>query len=172
MVSIAQTILKAMLQVTRGARLHIVPKLATPVGSEAIALGDGPNEMRHIPGHALDRSGLCLLIVNAGVEAVVASEIGLMGRLGRPRVTMREPLLHDARAWPRNLEPGDSVVAYFASSIKRHSVLAQMRRAFVVDDDGRMFTAASPALTYFVREYAEGGRGRLVLGPPRRASQP
>jgi hypothetical protein len=79
-------------------------------------------------------------------------------------------LLHDARAGPRHLEPGDSVVAYFSSSIKRHSVLAQMRRAFVVDDDGRMFTATSPALTYFVREYTEGGRGRLLLGPPRRAS--
>jgi hypothetical protein len=170
MVSIARTILNALPRVTHGARLHIVPKLATPVGSEAIALGDGPNEMRHIPGHALDRSGLCLLIVNAGVEPVVVSEIGLMGRLGRPRVTMREPLLHDARAWPRELDPGDSVVAYFASSIKRHPVLAQMRRAFVADDDGRMFTAASPALTYFVREYAEGGRGRRLLGPPRRAT--
>ena len=168
MVSIVRTILNALPRVTHGARLHIVPKLATPVGSEAIALGDGPNEMRHIPGHALDRSGLCLLIVNAGVESVVVSEIGLMGRLGRPRVTMREPLLHDARAWPRDLDPGESVVAYFASSIKRHSVLAQMRRAFVVDDDGRMFTAASPALTYFVREYAEGGR--RLLGPPRRVT--
>ena len=121
-----------MPRVTRGVQLHVVPKLATPVGSEAIALGDGPNEMRHIPGHALDRSGLCLLIVNAGIETVVASEIGLMGRLGRPRVTMREPLLHDARGWPRRLLPGDSVVAYFASSIKHHPVLAQMRRAFVM----------------------------------------
>ena len=170
MVSITQTILNALPRATCGARLHIIPKLATPVGSEAIALGDGPNDMRNIPGHALDRSGLCLLIVNAGVEAIVASEIGLMGSLGRPRVTMREPLLHDARTWPRHLEPGDSVVAYFASSIKRHSVLAQMRRAFVVDNDGKLFTASSPALTYFVREYAEGGRSRLPLGQSRRAS--
>lgn len=172
MVSIAQTILNAIPRVTRGAQLHVVPKLATPVGSEAIALGDGPNEMRHIPGHALDRSGLCLLIVNAGIETVIASEIGLMGRLGRPRMTMREPLLHDARGWPRRLAPGDSVVAYFASSIKRHPVLAQMRRAFVVDGDGMMFTATSPGLTYFVREYAENVRDRLVLGPPRCASEP
>ncbi len=170
MVAIARSILNAIPRVTLGARLHIVPKLATPVGSEAIALGDGPNEMRHIPGHALDRSGLCLLIVNAGVETMVASEIGLMGRLGRPRVTMREPLLHDAGAWPRVLDPGDSVVAYFASTIKRHPVLAQVRRAFVVGDDGRMFSASSPALTYFVREYAAGTSGRRLLGPPRRAS--
>jgi len=172
MVAIARTILNALPRVTHGARLHIVPKLATPVGSEAIALGDGPNEMRHIPGHALDRSGLCLLIVNAGVEPVVVSDIGLMGRLGRPRVTMREPLLHDAGAWPRELMPGDSVVAYFASSIKRHPVLAQVRRAFVTDDDGRMFTAASPALSYFVREYAVGAGRRRLLGPPRRANAP
>ena len=170
MVAIARTILNAMPRLTHGARLHVIPKLATPVGSEAIALGDGPGEMRHIPGHALDRSGLCLLIVNAGIETVVASEIGLIGRWGRPRVTMREPLLHDARAWPRRLEPGDSVVAYFSSNIKRHSVLAQMRRAFVVDENGMMFTAVSPALTYFVREYAQGSWGRRVLGPLRRVS--
>lgn len=170
MVAIAQTILNAMPRITHGACLHIVPKLATPVGSEAIALGDSPNEMRHIPGHALDRSGLCLLIVNAGVEPVVVSEIGLMGRLGRPRVTMREPLLHDAGAWPRELDPGDSVVAYFASSIKRHPVLAQVRRAVVTDESGRMFTSSSQALSYFVREYAEGAGRRRLLGPVRRAS--
>ena len=41
MVAIARTILNALPRVTHGARLHIVPKLATPVGSEAIALGDG-----------------------------------------------------------------------------------------------------------------------------------
>jgi hypothetical protein len=166
MVGIARAILHALPRITHGARLHVVPKLATPVGREAIALGDGPNEMRHIPGHALDRSGLCLLIVNAGVEPVIVSEIGLMGRLGRPRVTMREPLLHDSRAWPRCLQPGESVVAYFASNIKRHPVLPQVRRAFVADEDGRMFTASSPALHFFVREYAEYAAIRRLAAPP------
>ncbi|MDA0368943.1 MAG: hypothetical protein O3C65_11700 [Proteobacteria bacterium] len=165
MVGIARTLLNALPRVTHGARLHVVPKLATPIGREAIALGDTANEMRHIPGHALDRSGLCLLIVNAGVESIVVSEIGLMGRLGRPRVTMRDPLLHDAGDWPRHLEPGESVVAYFASTIKRHPVLPQVRRAFAADDDGRMFTASSPALHYFVREYAEYAAVRRVAGP-------
>lgn len=169
MVGIARTILDAIPRVTLGARLHVVPKLATPVGREAIAIGDDPKEVRHIPGHSLDRAGLCLLIVNAGVEPIVAAEIGLLGRLGRPRVTMREPLLHDAGAWPRWLDPGESVVAYFASTIKRHHLLPQMRRAFVADDDGRMFTAASPALTYFVREFAEHGVPRRLGAPQQQA---
>jgi hypothetical protein len=166
MVGIARTILDSIPRVTHGARLQVVPKLATPVGREAIAIGDDPSEVRHIPGHALDRAGLCLLIVNAGVEEVVVAEIGLLGRLGRPRITMREPLLHDAGRWPRPLAPGESVVAYFASTIRRHHVLPQMRRAFVADEDGRMFTGASPALRYFVREFADYA-DRRRLGPPR-----
>ncbi|MSO64946.1 MAG: hypothetical protein EXQ85_03955 [Alphaproteobacteria bacterium] len=145
----------------RRVRVQVVPKLAVPVGAEALALGDNPADVSRVPGQALERSGLCLMIVNAGIEPVVVVEIGLMGRFGCLRITMREPLLHDRGGWPRHLEPGESVIAYFASRVRHHEVLSQMRQAFATTEDGVNWIGASPALRYFVRAFPRSqGRSR------------
>lgn len=134
-------------------RLEVVPKIAVPVGAEAIALGHDPRELAAVPGQAMDRSGLCVMVVNAGLVPATLVEIGLESRFGPPRILMRDPLFHDRTAWPRTLEPGESVVAYFASSLRRHASLGAMHRAYVTTRDNETFTGTSPALTYFVREF-------------------
>jgi len=139
-------------------RLQVVPKLAVPVGNEALALGDRPTDVTRAFGPALDRSGLCLMIVNAGVEPITVVEIGLIGRFGSPRISAHEPLLHDRGPWPRQLAPGDSVVAYFPSRIRHHEVLGSMRRAYATTADGGQWTGTSLALRYFVRAFPDRRR--------------
>ncbi len=130
-------------------RFQVVPKLAVPVGREAFALGDRPDEIGNVPGHDLGQSGLCLMIVNNGLEPVTVAEVGLNGRFGRPRIVMREPVVVDGKPWPRRLRAGESVVAYFAAELKKHHLLGQMRRAFAASGDGLTWEGHSPALVWF-----------------------
>ena len=134
-------------------RLEVVPKIAVPVGTEAVALGHDPRELAAVPGQAMNRSGLCVMVVNAGLVPATLVEIGLESRFGPPRILMREPLFHDRMDWPRTLEPGDSAVAYFASSLRRHASLGAMHRAYVTTQDNETFTGTSPALRYVVGEF-------------------
>jgi hypothetical protein len=143
-------------------RLQVVPKLAVPLGAEALALGERPQDYGQFRPR-LGRSGLCLMIVNAGLEPLTLVEIGLEGRFGSPRISMHEPLFHDAGQRPRELGPGDSVVAYFASRLRHHEVLAQMRRAYVTTADGRVWSGTSPALRYFVRAFPNRRRRRSAV---------
>ena len=121
-------------------RLTVIPKLAVPVGREAIAMADRPADIAALRGETMSRAGLCVMIVNSGVEPVTVVEIGLSGRFGHPRIVMRDPLLHDTKPWPRRLRAGETVVAYFASDIAGHHVLPAMRRAFAssLDQAGPM----------------------------------
>ncbi len=135
----------------RRRRLQVVPKLAVPVGREAFALGTRPDENTNVPGHDLEHAGLCLMIVNAGIDPVTVGEIGLMGRFGRPRVVMRDPQVPDGRGWPRRLRAGESVITYFPGELRRHHLLNQMRYVFAQTDDGRTDTGRSPAVSWFIR---------------------
>ena len=132
-------------------RLTVIPKLVVPVGREAIAVADRPADIAALRGGTMSRAGLCVMIVNSGVEPVTVVEIGLSGRFGHPRIVMRDPLLHDTKPWPRRLRAGETVVAYFASDIASHHVLPAMRRAFASSLDGASWSGASPALSWYVR---------------------
>lgn len=78
-------------------RVTVIPKLVVPVGREAIAMANRPTDFDEMPGRAMSKAGLCVMIVNSGVESVTVAEIGLSGRFGQPRIVMRDPLLHDTK---------------------------------------------------------------------------
>ena len=148
-------------------RLTVVPKLVVPLGREAIAMADRPADVATVPGMTMSKVGLCVMIVNSGVEPVTVVEIGLVGRFGHPRIVMREPLLHDNKPWPRRLRAGETVVAYFASDIAGHHVLPAMRRAFAGSLEGATWLGASPALSWYVRSRRSGRRLRRFLASAR-----
>ena len=51
-------------------RLTVIPKLVVPVGREAIAVADRPADIAALRGGTMSRAGLCVMIVNSGVEPV------------------------------------------------------------------------------------------------------
>jgi hypothetical protein len=133
------------------ASLTVIPKLVVPIGREAIAMADRPADIASVRGGTLSRAGLCVMIVNSGVEPVTVVEIGLSGRFGQPRIVMRVRLLHDNKSWPRRLRAGETVIAYFAHDVAGHHVLPAMRRAFATSLEGASWSGASPALSWYVR---------------------
>ena len=69
------------------ASLTIIPKLVVPIGREAIAMADRPADIASVRGGTLSRAGLCVMIVNSGVEPVTVVEIGLSGRFSASRAS-------------------------------------------------------------------------------------
>ena len=131
-------------------RVTIIPKLIVPVGREAIAIANRPTDFDEMSGRTMSKAGLCVMIVNSGVEPVTVAEIGLSGRFGQPRIVMRDPLLHDTKPWLSRLRADELVIAYFTSDIIGHHVLSAMRRAFASSLDGDPWSGASPALLWYV----------------------
>ena len=89
-------------------------------------------------------------LANASREPITVDEVGLTGWFDRPRIGMREPLLHDRKPWPRTLEPEETVIAYLTPELMNHSVLPSLRFGYALSDQGETWVGASAAIPYFV----------------------
>ena len=137
---------------TGPAHLKVRPKVAYGIAEDVVVMSHSPRDLESVEAHRLTEPSLCVGITYDGGAPVMVEEIGLTGWFSVPRLGMREPLLHDAKAWPRRLEPGESVVAYFGGELRRHPVLGLMRRAYARSANFETWSGTSPALRRFVKE--------------------
>ena len=142
----------------RERQLWVRPQVAYGISREALVLTDSPRELRALESQRVSSPTLCLQIGNTGREAVIVDEVGLVGWFGRPRIGMREPLLHDGKPWPRTLAPGETVIAYLTPDIQTHSVLPAIRFAYALSERGENWIGASAAIPYFVARTAPRSR--------------
>lgn len=134
----------------RERRLWVRPQVAYGISREALVLTDRPRELRALEPRRVSSPTLCLEIGNAGREPIAVDEVGLSGWFDRPRIGMREPLLHDGKPWPRTLAPEETVIAYLTSSIQSHSVLPSIRFGYALSDRSEIWIGASAAILYFL----------------------
>ncbi len=148
----------ALARARPGARLklRVRPKIAFAIGSEAMAMSHRPRALRAVEPHRACQTGLCLDIRNQGAEPVRIDEIGLTGWFEEPWLSMAEPHLHDNGPWPRWLDPGATMIAYFDSSVRRHPALGGVRRAYVRTAEGELAFGRSGALRSFVHAARRG----------------
>ena len=136
----------------KGAHLEVQPMIAYAIAADTVVLSDSVDELKSLESRRLTRPSLCLKITNTGRAPTTVEEIGLTGRFEEPRLGMREPLLHDSARWPRELNPGESVVAYFSAALSQHPVLGAMRRAYVRTTDDHTWSGSNRALGYFIKD--------------------
>ena len=148
--------------VDRERHLWVRPQVAYGISREALALTDSPRELRALESRRISSPTLGLQIGNTGREAIIVDEVGLVGWFDRPRIGMREPLLHDGKPWPRILAPGETVIAYLTPDIQNHSVLPSIRFAYALSERGETWIGASAAIPYFMARTAP---------PPRRGQE-
>ena len=138
--------------------------MAYGVSRETLILTDRPRDLRALEPRRVSSPTLCLQIGNGGREPVTVDEIGLVGWFDRPRIGMREPLLHDGKPWPRKLAPDETVIVYLRPEIQNHSVLPSIRFGYALSDRSEIWIGASAAIPYFLNRSelkAPPQRGRL-----------
>ncbi len=142
----------------RQRRLWVRPQVAYGISPEALVLTDRPRELRALEPRRISSPTLCLQIGNAGREPITVDEVGLAGWFDRPRIGMREPLLHDGKPWPRTLAPDETVIAYLTPAIQSHSVLPSIRFGYALSDRSEIWIGASAAIPYFVASTSPGAK--------------
>ena len=133
-------------------RVRIRPKITYAFAGDAIAISDKPDDLAKLGKKSIAEVGLCVEISNHGDTDVTIAEVGLAGWFESPQIAVHEPLLHDNEPWPRNLKPGESVIAHMASALKDQPILKSLKRAYIrTTADVVHYGAGGPALRYYVK---------------------
>ncbi len=133
--------------------VQVRARLTYAIGKATIAMGDDLSAFKGLRAKTLTPPGLCIEVQNNGKEAVVIAEVGLTRGSEGPQISLREPHLHDSGAWPRRLEPGESVVAHFGSGLAGHRMLAEVRRSYAQSVEGQVYMG--PEALRVLRQYQQ-----------------
>jgi hypothetical protein len=121
----------------RMVRLVVRPSAAVRIGAGAF------KSTIHVPppGTVAD---LCIEVTNLSAFAVTIDEVGLLPRRGKVRQAIPRPILADGGAWPRRLQPRESVSTYCDPGSVADTV--QVKCAYATTACGHTAKASSPAL--------------------------
>lgn len=146
---VADTFHRAMFRFGLRGGLTVTARMTIPIGKATIAIGAQVDDLALMGARPVAPPSLCIEVKNIGLEDVTVTEVGLMAGEYGPQIPMIDPLLHDNGSWPRRLKPGDTVIAHFGSGLGKHPVLAKVRRAYALTDEGDRLTGPAPALRPF-----------------------
>jgi hypothetical protein len=120
-------------------KLRVTPKVAYPVNMHD------------------DRPRLCIDVINLSAFPVTVREVGFTVWLSRHRLAIISPLLVDGKAWPRRLEPRESLTAYCSPDLASDVKLAAVRRAYAKTDCDETRYGKSKALSAYIAKHAQKG---------------
>jgi len=146
-------------------RLRVRPKITFAFAGDGIAISDQPGDLAKMGKESIAEIGLCIDVFNDGDASIAIAEVGLAGWFESPQIAVHEPLLHDNKAWPRTLQPGENVIAHLATGLKNQSVLKSFRRAYArTTDDVVCYGAGGPALKFYIKRMRDQASSSIQTG--------
>jgi hypothetical protein len=134
--------------------LRVVPKASSfrgngPGGQELYIHNRDAYDLNH-PTAPPDT--LSLEVINLSKFAVTVDEVGLMRAWSRRRMALVTPIIMDGGAWPRRLEPRESVMIRFdATNLLGLKNIGRVTRAYASTVCGTTCYGKSGALRQFIR---------------------